>query len=106
MSTCKWPLGNGQQLEFTIYNSNINWRKTSGLYIFSYLSGNKWHPVYIGQTDDFSTRLPHHDRLDEAVRKGATHIHAAVVPLQSNRNSWESMLIKNLKPILNTQHVY
>jgi len=106
MSTCNWPLGNGQQLEFTIYSSNKDWTNASGLYIFSYLKGNNWYAVYVGQTDDFSSRLPNHDRLDEAVRKGATHIHAVVVPLQSNRNKWEKMLIQHLQPPLNTQHTH
>ena len=106
MSTCNWPLGNGQQLEFTVYGANTNWNNNSGLYIFAYLIGNRWRAVYVGQTDNFNSRLPNHDSLDEAVRKGATHIHAIVVPLQSNRNTWEKMLIQNLKPELNTQFAY
>jgi len=100
------PLGNGKHLEFTLYGSNTNWKDTSGLYVFAYMDGNHWHAVYVGQTDNFSSRLPNHDRLDEATRKGATHIHAIVIPLQSNRNAWEKMLIHNLKPALNTQHMY
>lgn len=106
MNTCNWPLGNGQQLEFTIHSSNKGWSNASGLYIFSYLSGDYWRAVYIGQTDDFSSRLPNHERLDEAVRKGATHIHAAVVQQKNNRDKWEKMLIQQLKPSLNTQHLY
>ena len=106
MNTCNWPLGNGQQLEFTIYGSNKNWSSAAGLYIFSYQNGNYWHAIYVGQTDDFSSRLPNHERLDEALRKGATHIHVAVIPQQSNRDKLEKMLIQNLKPTLNTQHLY
>ena len=106
MSTCNWPFGNGQQLEFTIHNSNSGWTDNPGLYIFAYLSGNLWHALYVGQTDNFNSRLPNHECLDETVRKGTTHIHAVVVQKQSDRNTWEQMLIKNLKPVLNTQYVY
>jgi hypothetical protein len=104
MATCSWPLGNGQYLSFNIYSENKNWNKVSGLYIFSYLASNgKWCPLYVGQTDDFSSRPANHERLDEAVRLGATHIHALVVPLQSDRNRFEEMLIQNLQPPMNTQ---
>lgn len=106
MSVCNWPLGNGQQLEFKIYSSNSNWNTTAGLYIFAYQNGSNWRAVYVGQTDDFNSRLPNHERLNEAVRNGATHIHAAVVQQKNARDSWEKMLIQNLQPALNTQYVY
>ena len=103
MSTFNWPLGNGQTLEFTVYGSSTTWNKKAGLYIFTYLTQQGWTPVYVGQTDDFSARLPNHERWDEAVRLGATHVHAVVVPLQANRDLWERMLIRNLQPRLNDQ---
>jgi hypothetical protein len=103
MSTCKWPLGNGQSLEFTIYDSNTGWNSVAGLYIFAYTDGQYWRALYIGQADDFSTRLPYHERLEEAVRLGATHIHALVVPLAANRDKFEKMLIQTLQPPMNVQ---
>lgn len=102
---CNWPLGNGESLGFTIYGSNTTWNSVSGLYIFAYAKdATHWHPVYIGQTDNFSNRLPSHDRWDEATRLGATHVHALVVPLAANRDKFEKMLIQNLQPKLNDQH--
>ena len=106
MSKCNWPLGNGQQLEFTAYGDNKGWSNASGLYIFAYRNGSNWYAVYVGQTDNLSSRLPNHERLNEAIRNGATHIHVAVVPHQSNRDKWEKMLIQYLKPVLNMQHAY
>lgn len=103
MNTCSCPLGNGQSQEFTIYDPSQNWNKVAGLYIFSYLAQGAWYPLYIGQTDDFSSRLPNHERLPEAVRRGATHIHAAVVPQASNRDRLEAMLIQHLQSPMNTQ---
>lgn len=104
MANCSWPLGNGSTLEFTIYDRNEGWNKVAGLYIFSFLASNgRWTALYVGQTNDFSARLPSHERLNEAVQRGATHIHALVVPLQQSRDTWESMLIQHLQPSLNEQ---
>jgi len=101
MSTCNWPLGNGQTLEFKIYGFNTRWNEVAGLYIFAYSHENYWHALYVGQTDDFSRRLACHERLDEALRKGATHIHASAVSQAANRDKWEKMLIRKLQPPMN-----
>jgi hypothetical protein len=104
MATYLWPFGNNKTLEFTIYDSNSNWNNVAGLYIFTHqVIGGSWHPLYIGQTDDFSSRLPSHERLNEAVRRGATHIHAAVIPLASDRDKLEKMLVQYLQPTMNDQ---
>lgn len=101
---CLWPIGANQTLEFDIYNNNDGWSKNAGLYIFSYLAAGGWVALYVGQTDDFSKRPAVHDRLDEAVRLGATHIHARVVSLQADRDQQEVALIRHLQPSLNEQH--
>ena len=105
MSKCNWPCDINQTLEFDIHANNDGWNHIGGLYIFSYLgSGGLWLALYVGQTDDFASRLPFHDRLDKAVQIGATHIHARVVPLQADRDRIEAALIRHLQPPLNTQH--
>jgi hypothetical protein len=102
--TCAWPIGNGQTLSFNVYDSNENWVKVGGLYIFAYLpKGESWYPLYVGKTDDFSCRFPSHERLDEAIQHGATHIHAVVVPLAANRGTLERRLIETLRPPMNEQ---
>jgi predicted GIY-YIG superfamily endonuclease len=104
-ATCNWPLGNGSLIAFNIYASNTNWLQKSGLYIFSYLAANgRWTALYVGQTEDFSARLPSHERLHEAVKLGATHIHTHVVPLQAERDRIEAALIAHLQPPMNIQH--
>jgi len=104
MATCLWPLGNGEQLEFTVYDRNQGWNKVAGLYIFSFQDKDGiWQALYVGQTDDFSSRLPSHEKLHEAVQNGATHLHALVVPLAANRDKWEKMLIQYLQPRMNVQ---
>lgn len=102
---CNWPLGNGESLEFEVVantnNYSFNWKKVSGLYIFAYQQGNMWYALYVGQTDDFSSRLPNHERLPQAIQKGATHIHVAIITQQRERNILEKMLIQYLQPPLN-----
>lgn len=104
MATCSWPLGDGSSLEFTIYDRNEGWNQVAGLYIFSFLATNgRWTALYVGQTNDFSARLPSHEKLNEAVQRGATHIHALVVPLQQNRDALELRLVRHLQPPMNDQ---
>lgn len=105
MTKCTWPLGNGQTLDFTVYNFDGIWNKVAGLYIFAYKTdATHWGAAYVGQTDDFSSRIPNHEKWDSAVRHGATHVHALVVPQAATRDTWEKLLISNLQPPLNEQH--
>lgn len=102
--TCAWPLGSGENLEVTIYSRNEGWYAVAGLYIFTYRAANGlWHPLYVGQTDDFSARLPSHEKLQKALQHGATHIHARIVSQESDRLLLERMLIQHLRPALNVQ---
>lgn len=104
MAKVNWPLGNGQVLQFDVFDRNMGWNDVPGLYIFSYATANGWYALYVGQAESFSARLPNHERLAEAVRNGATHIHAMVVRQQTMRDQWEHMLIQTLQPPLNVQH--
>lgn len=105
MNKCLWPLENGQNLEFIIYSPESNWNKVAGLYIFANSAdGQHWRALYIGQTNDFSSRLPTHEKWDLAVRRGATHIHALVVSQAVMRDLWEQRLISYLQPPLNDQY--
>ncbi len=102
---CNWPLGNGQHLEFDVIENNEVWKAMAGLYIFTYqLHNGNWRAIYIGQTNNFSMRMPNHDRMNEAALAGATHIHAKSVFSQQDRDLWESNLINHLQPPLNQHH--
>ena len=102
--TVNWPIGPNQTLAFEAHDANGPWNSVPGLYIFARPSGANWSAVYVGQADDLSTRLPNHNRLDEAVRAGATQIHAMVEHLQAERDRLERLLIQHLQPPLNAQH--
>ena len=104
METCTWPLGNGESLSFTIYTQDATWNKVAGLYIFAYSDEPKhWVSLYVGQTEDFSSRIPNHERWASALQRGATHVHTLVVPQEANRLLWERMMIQHLRPVLNEQ---
>jgi len=98
-------MGNGQTLNFTIYNATAEWNEVAGLYIFArQTNDNHWFALYVGQTNDFSARFSSHEKWNSAAQRGATHIHAVVVPLAANRDVLEKRLIAHLQPPLNEQH--
>ncbi len=103
--TTKWL-----DLEFYVYEHvNLGWSEVGGLYVFAGQrlddSGIlRWHPLYVGKTQDFSARLPTHERWPEAVQAGATHVHARTEPLAKKREALEKKLIEAYEPPLNVEH--
>ncbi len=89
--------------KFHILRHNGAWLALPGIYIFCGFASDGWVAYYIGQTDDFKVRIPSHEVWPEAVRLGATHVHARVVQEQANRDSIEAELIRAFQPPLNTQ---
>jgi hypothetical protein len=90
---------------FGVYLKNTNWSTASGIYIFCGLNPQgMWRPYYIGQADQFISRLPNHERWDEAVRLGATHVHAMAVSLAAMRQNVEQQLIAAYQPTLNSHY--
>ena len=94
--------------EFTVYDPETTWNEVAGLYVFAFLGSDqqgslRWRAVYMGQTTNFSTRLPNHEKWPEAERMGATHIHALVVPQEATRLRVEAALIETYSPPLNVK---
>jgi hypothetical protein len=90
--------------EFFVYDPKhgIAWNDVSGLYIFTGLNERiRWVALYIGQTDSFKERMLPHERWEEAVLIGATHVHAMAVPLAASRDRIEEELIQAYQPSLN-----
>lgn len=97
--TCKWS-GN----DFFVHPPETNWKDAPGIYLFCGINqANQWVPLYIGQASSLAERLATHERWSEAARLGASHIHAKVVSLQSQRDSIERQLIQDYQPRLNVQ---
>ena len=92
--------------DFIVYTPATTWNDVGGVYIFCGVNPeNEWQAYYIGQADSFANRLSSHDRWDEAVRLGATHVHAMVVEQEASRDIVEQALIELFQPELNTHHL-
>jgi excinuclease UvrABC nuclease subunit len=90
--------------DFTVYAPTKSWNDVAGVYIFTGVNNlNQWVALYVGQTDSFRNRIPSHEQWNPAVRLGATHIHAMVVPLAATRDIVERELIQAYQPRLNAQ---
>jgi len=99
--TVNWPGKSGKMYAYEIIPVNASWNDVPGNYIFAKRNGSSWMPVYIGQTDSFSDRLPNHEKRPCAGRNGATHIHAHVNKNDQSRLSEERDLIANWYPVCN-----
>lgn len=90
--------------EFSVHDHDTDWNEVAGVYIFAGVnSEGKWSPLYIGQAESLAARLPTHERWLEAVRLGATHVHAMTVTNAALRVEIESNLIQSYQPRLNVQ---
>ena len=91
--------------EFEVHEHSADWNEVAGLYIFAGLnSEGRWLALYIGSTESLAERLPNHPKWPEAVRLGATHIHARVEQHKETRLALEQELIQACQPPLNVQH--
>ena len=90
---------------FGVYNHGADWSHNGGIYIFCGVNPqNQWVALYIGQADSFRNRIPQHEQWNQAVRLGATHVHAMAVQQASTRDAIERQLIQSHQPYLNVQH--
>ena len=92
--------------EFTVHQLTDDWRAVPGLYVFAGLVKDSqgtllWRALYVGRTQDFSTRIPTHEKWSAAKRLGATHVHARVEPNSYLRVQLEADLIEYYQPPLN-----
>jgi hypothetical protein len=78
----------------------------AGNYVFlKQLPDGKYLPVYIGQADDLSKRLPNHERFDDAVKAGASLVVTHSTPAgELPRLAEERDLIAKWNPPLNVHH--
>lgn len=89
-----WIGASGRAYTFHVLEIGSRMREVDGVYLYAKREGLEWRPVYIGQ-GNLADRcdLPKHHRLGCIRRKGATHIHAVVVPDGRQRLAWEDDLL-------------
>jgi len=89
--------------EFAICQYEGQWNDVGGICIFAGLDqSGQWIPYYVGQCDNFRTRIPSHEQWDKAQSLGATHVHAMTVLQPAERDKIERLLIQTFDPILNS----
>jgi hypothetical protein len=78
----------------------------AGNYVFvKRLPNGNFVPLYFGVADSLRKRISGHDRWDDAVRAGATHIFSHTTPSgDAVRCAEERALIQRWNPPLNVQH--
>lgn len=69
------------------------------------LPNGNFTPLYFGVAEDLSERISNHDRWDDAIRAGMTHVMSHTTPGgEKVRCDEEIDLIQQWRPPLNTQH--
>jgi len=89
-------------LEFKVYDPSVtSWNEVGAVYIFVRHLQDEWYAQYVGQTENLKERLRRHDRLREAIQRGANQIHARTEQVEWTRLNIESRLIQRYRPPLN-----
>jgi excinuclease UvrABC nuclease subunit len=79
-------------------------QSVGGNYMFVSATENGVTPIYVGIATDLSDRIPNHERMQDAIRHGATHVLAHTQASVIDRQLEEIDLIEYFQPILNVQH--
>ena len=92
--------------EFKVYDPlTTTWNDLPGVYIFAKVNEftNRWKALYIGETESFKKRPlgSGHEKWADALRLGATYIHARVESHKATRLAVERILIDQENPPLN-----
>ena len=92
---------------FGIHEMHAEWYDVPGIYVFaarSPESPDRRHAKYVGSTGSFRDRFADHGKWSDALRLGATHVHALVEREATRRVRIESDLIATYLPPLNDRH--
>jgi hypothetical protein len=101
----------GREYPHFVQGMSVRWYRFPGNYAFARLvpeigGGGSCIILYLGEAEDMSTHMPHHERLHEAlVDHGATHAlyHPNFGGVDARR-AVERNLIAFYKPVMNAQH--
>ena len=104
-----WFGASGTSYKFSVFDLRVQWNKVGGIYVMAqrtYMAGSSVRALYIGRTNDFSIRMPQHEKWPDALFYGANEVHAMVVSTAEVRSRIEEDLIVGQAPILNEQLVH
>ncbi|MGO8674649.1 MAG: hypothetical protein ACLQVX_02115 [Limisphaerales bacterium] len=98
-----WVGQSGKNYKYGVYSLDTPFQSNPGNFIYAgQAEDGSWVPVYIAQTRNLHQRLEGHVTVDDAVKRGATHIHAHYDSVgQSARCTEERDLILRWNPVCN-----
>lgn len=80
---------------FELYVLNTKFNSVGGLYVFSKVNGTTHTLIYIGHTQDLSSRFTNHHKEKCIDGQGATHISVCPMSNESDRLIAEKDLLAN-----------
>jgi hypothetical protein len=98
-----WSGQSGAEYQFTIYPIDATLPPLPGVYVYARQEEDgQWTPLYIAQTRDMHQRLEGHEKLQDAIENGASHIHVNLSASgQAARCTEERDLIARWQPLFN-----
>jgi hypothetical protein len=104
-----WPGLSGTKYRYWVLENPRNAagiQAVGGNYVFvKKLPNGNYVPIYFGVADNLKDRIPNHDRFDDAIRAGATHVMTHTTPAgETARIAEERDLIQQWNPPLNVHH--
>jgi len=107
--TINWMGISGSQYTYWIHPIGTAFLNKPGNYVIVFakeVRTGHWSPIYMGQSEDIGRRLGSHEKEQEAMRHGATHVHVHVNERgEQARLAEEKDLLGKWQCICNTQHV-
>ena len=107
-TTIEFTGKSGKKYQFYVYELNTSFNKEGGNYVFTKRTtkqdGSGSHDIiYIGKTEDLSTRFQNHHKEDCISKHGANRICIRQVDSENERDLTEKDLIKNYNSVCNDQ---
>jgi hypothetical protein len=103
-----WNGASGQSYRYWFLSdpSVTGIKASAGNYAFvKQLPNGNFTPLYFGETGDLQTRIPNHDRWEDARRAGMTHVMAHTASSdEASRMAEEKDLVQKWHTSLNTEH--
>lgn len=98
-----WSGQSGTEYQYEVFPIETPFRPLPGNYIYAtQTEDGQWVALYIAQTRDMHQRLEGHEKLQDAIGYGATHIHMHFATAgQAVRCTEERDLINRWQPVCN-----
>ncbi len=96
----------GVPFNFHVNAPNDSWYDKPGIYVFCVK--NIWGgfgALYVGQAKSFRDRFASHEKWNDAISNGMSHVLGIEIPQQQERDRLEQILIEDLTPPMNTHHM-